>query len=95
MNLEINIKKPKDLNLSRKVYEVVKTIPQGEMWTYKRVALRVGHPGAYRAVGTILSKNTDPQVPCHRVVRSDGKIGKYNGIRGEKEKLLRLEGAIK
>jgi methylated-DNA-[protein]-cysteine S-methyltransferase len=91
----MNLKpKYKDHNFSKKVYDIVKTIPRGEAWTYKKVASRTGHPGAYRAVGTILSKNTDPSIPCHRVIRSNGKIGEYNGIRGEKARLLKEEGVI-
>ena len=88
------MEKPRDLNFANKVYEAVKTIPRGTTWTYKKVAEIVGHPGAYRAVGTILSRNCDPNVPCHRVIRSDGKIGEYNGIRGEKARLLKEEGVI-
>lgn len=76
---------------SEEVYNIVKKIPRGEMWSYKRVSVMAGRPGAYRAVGTILSKNTDLNIPCHRVIRSDGKIGEYNGIRGEKARLLAEE----
>lgn len=62
--------------------------------TYKEVAKRIGHPNAARAVGTVLKRNTDTTVPCHRVIRSDGAIGDYNGIRGRKESLLRKEGYL-
>jgi O-6-methylguanine DNA methyltransferase len=51
-----------------------------------------GRPNAARAVGTILRKNSDTQIPCHRVIKSDGSIGRYNGLQGEKQKLLRREG---
>ena len=62
--------------------------------TYKEVAELAGRPKAWRAVGNILNKNKDPKIPCHRVIRSDGKIGGYN--RGSKKKLKRLreEGTI-
>jgi len=82
------------------VLRVVRDIPRGKTLSYKEVALRAGSPGAARAVGTIMASNNDKNVPCHRVVRSDGKIGGYNGIRGgkegreAKESLLREEGAI-
>jgi len=69
-----------------KVYKVVSKIPKGRVMTYKEVALAVGSPKAYRAVGNALNKN--PRlgiVPCHRVVRSDGKTGGY--VLGEKKKL--------
>ncbi len=76
------------------VYDVVRKIPQGKTLTYKEVAQRAGHPAAYRAVGNMLNKNYDQEIPCHRVVRSDGKSGGYN--RGSEEKVKRLqdEGAI-
>lgn len=59
--------------------------------TYKEVAFLAGHPGAYRAVGNILSKNHDPNIPCHRVIRSDGQLGGYNGGEEQKKRLLELE----
>lgn len=76
---------------AKTVYFVVTQIPKGETRTYKEVAEAAGRPGAYRAVGTILSKNQDPAVPCHRVVKSDGSLGGYNGLQGEKQRLLELE----
>ena len=77
------------------VYEVVKDIPRGKTMTYKEVAKYAGSPNAYRAVGTILSKNHNPKIPCHRVIGSDGKMHGYNGG-GIKAKLQRLkeEGAL-
>ncbi len=77
------------------VYDVVKKIPSGSFLTYKEVALRVGRPNASRAVGTVLKKNYDPTVPCHRVIRSDGKVGQYNrGGATRKLEILTTEGAI-
>jgi len=82
------------MNLRDLVYSIVKQIPEGSVLTYKQVAEKIGKPKAYRAVGNILNKNFDPMIPCHRVIRSDGKTGGYN--RGLKEKLskLRAEGYI-
>ncbi len=79
---------------SDRVYAVVQKIPKGKTLTYKQVAEKAGSRHAYRAVGTILSKNWDPKVPCHRVIRADGKMGGYN--RGVANKLARLhrEGAL-
>ena len=77
-----------------KVIAVVKKIPKGKTMSYKQVAAKAGHSGAARAVGAIMRVNKDKSVPCHRVIRSDGTLGGYNGIRGEKEKLLRKEKAI-
>ena len=63
--------------------------------TYVEVARQAGSPGAARAVGNIMHNNPDTkQVPCHRVVRSDGTPGGY--ARGTKKKiaLLRREGVV-
>jgi O-6-methylguanine DNA methyltransferase len=80
----------------RKVFDVVRKIPRGQMMTYAGVATKAGYPGASRAVGTALSKNYDPAIPCHRVIGSDGKIGQYNrGGPNAKRKILKKEGALK
>ena len=74
------------------VYDVVKKIPRGKILSYKLVAKLAGKPKAWRAVGNILNKNRDKKIPCHRVIKSNGKIGGYN--RGIKKKiaLLKREG---
>jgi len=63
---------------AQEVYKVVSRIPWGETMTYAEVARAAGRPRAYRAVGNILNKNADPNVPCHRVICSDGSSGGYN-----------------
>lgn len=63
--------------------------------TYKEVAIKAGSPDAQRAVGNILNKNRNPEVPCHRVIRSDGSIGGFNSGPDKKRALLKKEGAIK
>ena len=77
-----------------KVLSIVRKIPKGETLTYKEVAQRAGNPRAFRAVGNILNKNHDPSIPCHRVIRSDGKIGGYNRGARQKTALLKKEGAL-
>mgnify|MGYP001613809129 CR=1 FL=1 len=78
------------------VRAVVRKIPKGKTMTYGTVARLAGSSGAARAVGTIMAANYDPTVPCHRVVRSDGKIGAYNrGGEKAKRALLIKEGAIR
>ena len=73
-----------------KIYEIVSKIPKGKVLTYKEVAKLVGKPKAYRAVGNILNKNYYPDIPCHRVIRSDGKVGGYNrGADNKKTKLFK------
>jgi O-6-methylguanine DNA methyltransferase len=60
--------------------------------TYKQVATLAGKPLAYRAVGNILNKNPDlKNIPCHRVIRSDGSVGGYVFGPGEKNRLLKNE----
>ncbi len=74
-----------------KVLAVVKKIPMGETKTYKEVARAAGRPRAARVVGNILNKNYNWKIPCHRVIRSDGKIGGYNRGSAKKELLLKNE----
>ncbi len=70
------------------VREAVRQIPKGETRSYGEVAAAIGHPGAARAVGTNMRDNYDETVPCHRVIRSDGKIGEYNRGGPEKKRAL-------
>ena len=83
------------LTFKEKVLETVRKIPKGKMMSYGEVARRAGNKKAYRAVGSIMAKNFDPKIPCHRVIRSDGTLGNYNRGIKNKIKLLRKEGAIK
>ena len=78
----------------RKVWMELKRIPRGETRTYKEVAEAIGHPKSARAVANACAMNPNPiQVPCHRVVQSNGEIGGYSGAGGvfEKMRLLELE----
>lgn len=71
-------------------------IPYGTVVTYESLAQKIGFPRGFRAVGNALSKNPFPLlVPCHRIVRGDGKIGGFSAGGGKKlkEKLLRMEQA--
>lgn len=69
-------------------------IPRGEVRTYAWVAREIGRPKAVRAVGTALAHNPIPLfIPCHRVVRSDGHLGRYSLIGDEsKRTMLAAEG---
>lgn len=84
----------KSLSFTEKVYAVVQKIPRGSVMTYAAVAQKIGNPKAVRAVGSALNKNTNKEIPCHRVIRSDGSLGGYNKGARAKEALLRKEGAI-
>lgn len=77
-----------------KVLAVVKAIPRGSTLSYKQVAQLAGYPQAQRAVGALMKKNDDPAVPCHRVIRSDGSLGGYNGGVEKKRSLLNDERAL-
>jgi methylated-DNA-[protein]-cysteine S-methyltransferase len=76
------------------VYAIVKKIPKGSTLTYKQVAEKVGRPRAHRAVGNVLNKNIDPNIPCHRVIRSDGQIGGYRDGSTSKARILKEEGFV-
>ncbi|OGG64920.1 6-O-methylguanine DNA methyltransferase [Candidatus Kaiserbacteria bacterium RIFCSPHIGHO2_02_FULL_54_11b] len=80
---------------TEKVRAVVAKIPKGKSMTYKQVAAKAGNPKAARAVGAIMRSNYNRDIPCHRVVRSDGSLGSYNrGGETRKRKLLIAEGAV-
>ncbi len=82
----------KDLNFNQKCYKLLKKVPKGKVTTYKIIAEKL-NTKAYRAVGTAMRKNPNaPQVPCHRVVNSDGRIGQYAFGQKEKISILKKEG---
>ncbi len=77
------------------VWKEIEKIPYGETRTYKELARAIGRPKSARAVANACGKNPyAPTIPCHRVIRSDGKLGGYSGKGGinTKKKLLKLEG---
>lgn len=78
-------------DFKKKVLEIVAGIRKSETMAYKEVAKMAGRPKAWRAVGNILNKNFNPAIPCHRVIRSDGKAGGYNRGAKSKRKLLLAE----
>ena len=84
--------KPMNLSFQKRALDIVRKIPKGEVLTYKEVAEKIGNHRACRAVGNVLNKNYNPDIPCHRVVRSDGKIGGYNRGGRKKAELLKREG---
>jgi O-6-methylguanine DNA methyltransferase len=77
----------------RAVMEKAREIPPGKVATYATLAKAAGYPGAARAVGNVMAKNPFPIiVPCHRVVRSDLRVGGYAYGGEVKRRLLRAEG---
>ena len=81
-------------NFKRLVFEKIDKIPYGETRSYKEIAIAIGKPNSYRAVANACAKNPLPIIrPCHRVIRSDGKIGGYSVKGGTvlKRALLKCE----
>jgi len=82
-------------HIQKKVLNETARIPRGKVMSYGTLALRIGHPGAARAVGTALARNPFPLlVPCHRVVRASGRIGRFGGGFDMKRFLLEREGVL-
>ena len=80
-----------------KVWNYLKTIPKGKIKSYKEVAKGIKSPKSARAVANACGKNPySPKVPCHRVIRSDGKLGGFSAPGGTKtkKKLLKNEGLL-
>ena len=74
-----------------KVWKYLKSIKKGTVKTYKEVAIAIKRPKSARAVANACAKNPyAPQIPCHRVIRSDGSLGGYSGRGGIKQKLKLL-----
>ena len=79
-------------DFQRKVWEVTRQIPYGETRSYTWIAERVGDLNAARAAGQALGSNPLPViVPCHRVLKRDGRLGGYSGGLVLKRYLLWLE----
>lgn len=75
-----------------KVWMALLSIPMGKTTTYQSIAEQIGHTKAYRAVGTAIGKNPiSLLIPCHRVIRSDGKLGGYRWGKQIKEEILNWE----
>ena len=89
------IKMLKGTKFQVKVWNYLKTIPIGEVKTYKQVAIGINRPKSARAVANACARNPyAPKIPCHRVIRTDGTLGGYSGKGGikTKKKLLKREG---
>lgn len=79
-----------------KILAAVRAIPRGQVAGYGEVARRAGLPGRARMVAKILSENSDPKLPWHRVLRSDGRIAFPEASKGYREQAqrLRAEGVV-
>ena len=91
INENNNQKKKTTSGFYERVYEITKQVPRGRVTTYKLIAQVLG-TRAYRAVGNALNKNPYREVPCHRVIKSNGLVGGFARGTKEKIKLLKKEG---
>jgi len=97
---DIDFESPKKYKLDmvgtpfqKEVWKALMKIRKGKTKTYKEVAEMIGKPAAVRAVASAIAKNNIAIiVPCHRVIRADGKIGEFRWGSNMKMKLLQIEG---
>ena len=81
------------MSLDKKIYKKLLEVPKGKITTYGELAKAVGLKNGQRAVGKIMNKNPYPVIiPCHRVIKSDGKIGGYAYGEEIKSNMLAREG---
>ena len=81
------------MSLDKKIYKKLLEVPKGKITTYGELAKAVGLKNGQRAVGKIMNKNPYPVIiPCHRVIKSDGKIGGYAYGEEIKSNMLSKEG---
>ena len=80
-----------------RVWNAISNIPKGKITTYKKLAKIIGKPKSARAIANACGKNPYPiTIPCHRVIREDGRVGGYSGKGGVRSKisLLKKEGVF-
>lgn len=83
------------MNIDKKIYKKLLEVPKGKITTYGELAKAVGLKNGQRAVGKIMNKNPYPVIiPCHRVIKSDGKIGGYAYGEEIKSDMLTREGIV-
>ena len=90
----VEIRLPEMTPFRRQIVEATRSIAYGQTVSYGELALQAGHPGAARAVGTVMSSNRFPiLIPCHRVLAAGGKLGGYTSPAGTqlKQRLLEME----
>lgn len=82
--------------MRERILATISAIPRGQVLGYGEVAMRAGLPGRARLVARLLADNDDPQLPWHRVLRSDGRIALPEGSSGwhEQTQRLRAEGVV-
>ncbi len=78
------------LSDAERILAAVRAIPRGQVASYGEVARRAGLPRRARLAARVLSQNTDPGLPWHRVLRADGRIAFPEGSAGFREQAQRL-----
>ncbi|HOM68196.1 MAG TPA: MGMT family protein [Candidatus Paceibacterota bacterium] len=84
-------------NLKNEIFEIVRIVPKGQVISYKQIALKIKNKNYSRLVGKIIATNKNwPEIPCHRVIYHNGKIGRWSLKGGSKRKvqLLKTEGIV-
>lgn len=97
LDFQVRIDLGSGSTFQREITQACRTIPFGETLTYGQLADLAGHPGAARAVGSVMANNLIPLViPCHRVVAAGGKLGGFSSPGGNstKKRLLQLEARV-
>jgi methylated-DNA-[protein]-cysteine S-methyltransferase len=93
-NNQLNIDLNHTTKFQRAVYSLLREIPRGKVSTYSIISKAVGHEGAYRAVGNVMASNPFPLlIPCHRIINSNLRIGKYSipGLNEMESSKLKLQ----
>jgi len=80
-----------DENFDEKCYSLLVKVPKGKVTTYKKIANALGTK-AYRAVGNAMNKNPYNNIPCHRVVKANGKVGGFASGTKKKTEILKKDG---
>lgn len=85
-----------DKSSALRILSAVRAIPRGQVAGYGQVAARAGLPGRARLAARVLSENTDPALPWHRVLRADGRIAFAPGTQAFDTQCqrLRAEGVV-
>ena len=79
-------------SFNKSCYKILRKVPKGKVTTYKEIA-RSLRSKAYRAVGNAMNKNPySPEVPCHRVIKSNGEVGGFASGTRKKISMLKKEG---
>ncbi len=82
-------KKLKGTEFQIKVWKEISKIPQGKTKSYKEIAIAIGSPKSSRAVANACGKNPYPvEIPCYRVIRSNGEIGGYSAGGSKVKRIL-------